>query len=65
LIFAGFVFDGAAQGVIQEDPNPNLRIHMAHISPDTIMGDLLKDTKNSQLFTVSGLPQVKLESRSK
>jgi adenine-specific DNA-methyltransferase len=63
LIFAGFVFDGAAQAAIQDDPNPNLHIHMSHISPDVTMGDLLKDTKNSQLFTVSGLPQVKLESK--
>jgi len=57
LVFAAFNFDGVAQAVIQEDPDPRLRIHLAHISPDVNMGDLLKDTQSSQLFTVSGAPR--------
>ena len=61
LLFAGFAFDGAAQAVIQDDPNPNVRMHMAQISPDVNMGDLLKQTRNSQLFSVSGLPRTGLE----
>ena len=60
LVFAGFSFDGAAQAAIQGDANPQLRVHMAHIAPDVNMGDLLKETKNSQLFSVSGLPRTKL-----
>jgi len=61
LIFAGFTIDGAAQAIIQEDPNPKVRCHLAHIRPDVNMGDLLKTTPSSQLFTVFGLPRVKLE----
>jgi adenine-specific DNA-methyltransferase len=61
LVFAGFTIDGAAQAVIQEDPDPEVRCHLAHIRPDVNMGDLLKDTPSSQLFTVFGLPRVKLE----
>ena len=61
LIFAGFSFDGAAQVIIQEDPNPRVRIHMANISPDVVMDDLLKKTSTSQLFTVFGLPRTSLE----
>lgn len=61
LVFAGFAFDGAAQAAIQEDPNPKVRCHLAHIRPDVNMGDLLKDTPGSQLFTVFGLPRVALE----
>ncbi len=61
LVFAGFTIDGAAQAIIQEDPNPHVRSHLAHIRPDVNMGDLLKDTPTSQLFTVSGLPRVDLE----
>lgn len=61
LVFAGFTIDGAAQAIIQEDPNPKVRCHLAHIRPDVNMGDLLKDTPGSQLFTVFGLPRVKLE----
>ena len=38
LVFAGFSFDGAAQLAIQSDPNPHVRVHMAHIAPDVTMG---------------------------
>ena len=62
LIFAGFSFDGAAQAIIQDDPNPRVRIHMAYITPDVVMGDLLKRTASSQLFTVFGLPRTMLET---
>jgi adenine-specific DNA-methyltransferase len=61
LVFAGFTIDGAAQAAIQDDPNPRVRCHQAHIRPDVAMGDLLKDTPGSQLFTVFGLPRVRLE----
>ena len=44
---------------------PRVRCHQAHIRPDVAMGDLLKDTPGSQLFTVFGLPRVKLESAGK
>jgi adenine-specific DNA-methyltransferase len=61
VIFAGFNFDGAAQAVIQDDPNPRVRSHLAHIRPDVQMGGLLKDTPSSQLFTVFGTPRTTLE----
>ena len=61
LVFAGFSFDGAAQAIIQEDPNPRVRIHMAHINPDVAMGGLLKETPSTQLFTVFGLPRTELK----
>ncbi len=60
LIFAGFTIDGAAQAAIDSDPNPRVRCHLAHIRPDVLMGDLLKDTPSSQIFTVTGLPRVAL-----
>jgi adenine-specific DNA-methyltransferase len=58
LVFAGFSIDGAAQAIIQEDSNPQVNCHLAHIRPDVNMGDLLKDTPSSQIFTVFGLPRV-------
>ena len=66
LVFAGFAFDPEAQATIQKNPIPKLRVQMAHISPDVIVGaysdsPLLKTTKTSQLFTVFGEPDVKLE----
>ena len=60
LVFAGFSFDGSAQAAIQDDPNPRVRCHLAHISPDVNMGDLLKTTPGSQLFTVFGSPRTEL-----
>ena len=64
LIFAGFSFDGAAQDIIQKNPNPRVSIHMAYINPDVVMDDLLKRTASSQLFTVFGLPRTKLETKN-
>jgi adenine-specific DNA-methyltransferase len=63
LVFAGFSFDGTAQAVIQEEtdlPEPKVRPHMSHISPDVDMGDLLKITRDAQIFTVFGTPRTDL-----
>jgi adenine-specific DNA-methyltransferase len=57
IVFAAFSFDGAAQATIQEVADPHVRLHMAQIRPDVAMGDLLKTTVSSQLFTVSGTPR--------
>ena len=62
LIFAGFSFDGTAQAIIRDDPHPRVRIHVAHINPDVTMGDLLKETPSSQLFTVFGSPRTEIET---
>ena len=62
LIFAGFSFDGAAQTIIQNNPNPRVHIHMANVSPDVVMDDLLKETSTTQLFTVFGLPRTTLDN---
>ncbi len=64
LVFAGFSFDGAAQAIIQDDLNPNVRIHIAHINPDVAMGYLLKETPSTQLFTVFGMPRTTLEVKT-
>jgi len=63
LVFAGFSFDAAAHAILQEDPNPNIRCHLAHICPDVNMGNLLKETPGSQLFTVFGSPRTRLISK--
>jgi adenine-specific DNA-methyltransferase len=62
VVFAGFSFDGAAQAVIQDDPNPRVHSHLAHIRPDVQMTGLLKQTPNSHLFTVFGTPRTSLEA---
>jgi adenine-specific DNA-methyltransferase len=58
IVFAGFGFDATAQAIIDADPNPRVRCHMALIRPDVAMGDLLKTQPGSQLFTVFSAPRV-------
>lgn len=63
LVIAGFSFDGPAQAVIEEQPHPKLKIHMAHIRPDINpgMSGLLKEQPGAQLFTVFGQPRTTLK----
>jgi adenine-specific DNA-methyltransferase len=63
LIFAGFSFDPEAQALIQKAEVPGLKVHFAHIAPDVLVGDLLKTTRASQIFTVFGQPDVQVAQR--
>jgi len=67
LVIAGFSFDGEAAVAIQEASHPTLKIHMAHVRPDVSPGmdGLLKDTPNSQLFSVFGQPEIKVKKHGK
>jgi adenine-specific DNA-methyltransferase len=63
LIFAGFAFDPEAQALIQKVPVAGLQVHFANIAPDVLVGDLLKITRASQIFTVFGQPDVRVEKQ--
>jgi len=63
LIMAGFAFDPEAQALIQKAPVAGLQVHFANISPDVLVGDLLKTTRASQIFTVFGQPDVRVEKQ--
>jgi len=65
LVFAAFAFDAAAQAAIQEASHPSLRMHMALIRPDVVMGDLLKTQPGSQIFTVFSAPRVAEPKKTK
>lgn len=67
LIIAGFSFDAAALDTMQENQHPKQKIHIAHIRPDVSPGmdGLLKDTPNSQLFTVFGQPEILVKRTKK
>lgn len=60
LVLAGFSFDSASQEKAKAMDSAELRIHLAHIRPDVSPGmqGLLKETANSQLFTVFGQPDI-------
>lgn len=65
LYFFAFAIQAKARELIEErnkDGAPKLRIHCAYVAvtPDVAMSDLLKTTRASEIFSVTGLPDVKL-----
>ena len=63
LLFAGFAFDPEAQALIQKAPVAGLQVHFANVAPDVLVGDLLKTTRASQIFTVFGQPDVRVKKQ--
>jgi len=64
LIFAGFAFDPEAQALLQKTPVAGPQVHFATIAPDVLVGDLLKTTRASQIFTVFGQPDVQVTQQN-
>ncbi|RMG51409.1 MAG: site-specific DNA-methyltransferase [Acidobacteria bacterium] len=62
LILAGFSIEAEAQAFVQKAAElvRGLSIHFAAIAPDVLVGDLLKTTRASQIFTVFGQPDVQV-----
>ncbi|MBY0310720.1 MAG: site-specific DNA-methyltransferase [Phycisphaerales bacterium] len=62
LVLAGFSFAPEAAAIVAEQSHPKLKIHLANIRPDMneSMKGLLKETPNSQLFSVFGLPEIEV-----
>ena len=63
LILAGFAIEAAAQALTQEVSFHDFSVHFANIAPDVLVGDLLKTTRASQIFTVFGQPDVQVEKQ--
>ena len=63
LVIAGFSFDAETYAIVEAQQHPKLRIHIAQIRPDLneSMDGLLKNTPNSQLFTVFGQPDIEVK----
>ncbi len=59
LLFVGFACDPEALKIIEKGV-PRCEMHFVHAAPDILVGDLLKSSKTTKLFTVFGLPDVKL-----
>lgn len=70
LYFFAFAIQAKARELIEErnkDGAPKLRIHCTYVAvtPDVAMSDLLKTTRASEIFSVTGLPDVKLTKLAK
>jgi adenine-specific DNA-methyltransferase len=63
LLLAGFAIEAAAQALTQEIRFDDFSVHFANIAPDVLVGDLLKTTRASQIFTVFGQPDVRVEKQ--
>jgi adenine-specific DNA-methyltransferase len=71
LILAGFSIEASAQAMVQEAQIPGLDVHFANVAPDVLMQveetqgkvSLLKTTRDSQIFTVFGQPDVRVDKQ--
>jgi adenine-specific DNA-methyltransferase len=71
LILAGFSIEASAQAMVQEAKIPGLDVHFANVAPDVLMQveetqgkvSLLKTTRASQIFTVFGQPDVRVDKQ--
>jgi len=63
LLLAGFAIEAAAQALTQEIRFADFSVHFANIAPDVLVGDLLKTTRASQIFTVFGQPDVRVQKQ--
>ncbi|WP_316170078.1 DNA methyltransferase [Bradyrhizobium sp. SZCCHNRI1058] len=65
LYFFGFAIEPGARAMIEDEKK--LRIPAAYVSvtPDVAMSDLLKTTRASEIFSVTGLPDVKVRRAKK
>jgi len=63
LILAGFSIEAEAQAFVQKAQElvKGLSIHFANVAPDVLVGDLLKTTRASQVFSVFGQPDVRVQ----
>ena len=65
LYFFAFAIQAKARELIEErnkDGNPKLRIHSSYVAvtPDVAMSDLLRTTRASEIFSVTGLPDARI-----
>ena len=59
ILFVGFACDPEAQKIIDQGVKGR-ELQFVHAAPDILVRDLLKTSKTTKLFTVFGLPDVKI-----
>ena len=62
LFLFGFAIQAKAREILEKMKIPTSYISM---TPDVVMSDLLKTTKGSEIFSITGLPDVRLEKAGK
>ncbi|MCB1327323.1 MAG: site-specific DNA-methyltransferase [Leptospiraceae bacterium] len=65
LFLFGFAIEPRARKLIESTAKSGLPAFYINTTPDLLMGDLLKNMRSSQLFSVHGLPEIKLNRANK
>ncbi len=65
LYFFGFAIEPGARAMIEDDRKLRIPATYVAVTPDVAMSDLLKTTRASEIFSITGLPDVKVRKASK
>lgn len=65
LYFFGFAIEPGARAMIEDEKKLRIPATYVAITPDVAMSDLLKTTRASEIFSVTGLPDIKVHRSKK
>jgi adenine-specific DNA-methyltransferase len=65
LYFFGFAIEPGARAMIEDDRKLKIPATYVAVTPDVAMSDLLKTTRASEIFSITGLPDAKVRMASK
>jgi len=65
LYFFGFAIEPGARAMIEDDRKLRILATYVAVTPDVAMSDLLKTTRASEIFSITGLPDAKVRKASK
>jgi adenine-specific DNA-methyltransferase len=65
LYFFGFAVEPGARAMIEDEKKLRIPAAYVAVTPDVVMSDLLKTTRASEIFSVTGLPDVKVRRAKK
>ena len=65
LYFFGFAIEPGARAMIEDDRKLRIPATYVAVTPDVAMSDLLKTTRASEIFSITGLPDAKVRKANK
>jgi adenine-specific DNA-methyltransferase len=65
LYFFGFAIEPGARAMIEDDRKLRIPATYVAVTPDVVMSDLLKTTRASEIFSITGLPDAKVRKANK
>lgn len=65
LYFFGFAIEPGARAMIEDEKKLRIPAAYVAVTPDVAMSDLLKTTRSSEIFSITGLPDVTVRQSKK